>query len=173
MADRRYTLEPLGKHHNREAFSCGVEELDHYLHHHASQDARRRVATVWILYDTEDGSVAGYYTLSAFTVEPTSLSPQIARKLPRYPALPAMLIGRLAVALSHRGQGLGEILLVDALHRALQLSRQLGSIAVIVEAKDDNAAAFYEHYDFLRYENDPKHLYLPMQTIARMFADES
>jgi len=94
----------------------------------------------------------------------------MARRLPKYPEVPATLIGRLAISEKFRGQRLGEFLLLDALHRALEQSRQVASAAVIVDAKDESARRFYEHFDFLSLPGTPNHLFLPMRTIERLFS---
>lgn len=165
----RLHFEPLGPVHDREAFSCGVEGLDKYLRKQAGQDARKRVAVAFVL--TPDGkTVAGYYTLSQYSVELDAISDEVAAKLPKYPFVPATLIGRLAVSNEFRGQGLGELLLLDALNRCLSGSKQVASAAVIVDAKDDGGAAFYQKYGFIELPKTPKRLFLPMVTIEKLFS---
>ena len=163
-----FRIEPLGSSHDRTAFLCGVETLDKYLRTQASQDAEKRVAVCFVL--TPDGRiVAGYYTLSQYVVDRGKLPEAISRKLPKYPQMPATLLGRLAVSEQYRGQKLGELLLVDALSRSLAISKQIGSVAVIVDAKDDSAQRFYEHFDFMSLPDAPNRLFLPMKKIERMF----
>jgi GNAT superfamily N-acetyltransferase len=166
-----YHIEPLGDH-DRAAFSCDVEPLDRYLKQQASQDARRNVAVPFVLL-TAGNRIAGYYTLSAAVVKGDDLPPELVKRLkfPRYPELPATLIGRLAVDTSFRGQRLGELLLMDALKRAWQGSLQVASLGVIVDAKDESAHQFYLRYDFLSYPENNKRLFLPMKTIEGMFSD--
>jgi predicted GNAT family N-acyltransferase len=119
---------------------------------------------------TPDGrTVAGYYTLSQYSVDLVSLPIDIAKRLPKYPEVPATLLGRLAVSQDHRGQRLGEFLLLDALHRAWQQSTLVASTAVVVDAKDEPAQRFYEHFDFIRLPGTPNRLFLPMDTIAKLF----
>jgi predicted GNAT family N-acyltransferase len=162
-------LEPLRPHHDRAAFSCGIEALDRYLHQQAAQDVKKRVAAIFVL--TPDGkTIAAYYTLSQFSVELDMIPAAVARKLPKYPMVPATLIGRLAVSRAFQGRGLGELILMDALHRCLAGSRQVASAAVIVDAKDEAAAVFYRKYGFLELPEAPSRLFLPMTTIERMFA---
>ena len=164
----RLRFEPLGPAHLRGAFSCGVEALDHYLRKQASQDVKKRVALAFVL--TPDGkTVAGYYTLSQHAVELDAIPDRLAAKLPKYPFVPATLIGRLAVSNQFRGQGLGELLLMDALNRCLSGSKQVASAAVIVDAKDGRAAAFYKKYGFIELPKTPKRLFLPMATIEKLF----
>ena len=142
--------------------------LDRYLHQQAGQDARRNLAAVFVLAEATTGRVAGYYTLSAFTIEPTSLPAALTKRLPRYAALPTVLLRRLAIAGRDRGQGLGERLLIDALARSYRQREQIAAMAVVVEAKDDAARTFYERYGFVRYEDHPYRLYLPMTTIGSL-----
>ena len=170
MADDRYRFEPLGAHHDRADFSCGVETLDRYFRQQAGQDQRRGLAVPYVLVDPATGVVAGYYTLSTLSILAESLPADLTRKLPRYPALPTILIGRLAVDQRHRGQGLGELLLIDALHRSLDISRQIGAMAVVVDAKDDAARAFYERYGFMRFTDHEHRLFLTITTVAQIFA---
>ena len=163
-----FQVQPIGPHHNRADFSCGVGPLDNYLKRQAAQDVKKRVAASFVL--SPDGRIiAGYYTLSQFSVELGTVPQHIAKTLPKYPMVPATLIGRLAVSTVFRGQGLGEILLMDALHRSLSLSAQIASAAVIVDAKDDHARRFYLKYGFLELPDVPGRLFLPMKTIERLF----
>lgn len=164
-------IEPLGSTHDRAAFSCGVEPLDRYLKQQASQDMNRRVANVRILRAVNSFTVAGYYTLSATSIEPTGLPATFTKRLPRYPTLPALLIGRLAVDQGYRGQRLGELLLTSAFRHSLSLSNDLGAVALVVNAKDDQARQFYERYDFQRCQDDPLCLFLPMKTIETLFTE--
>ena len=123
-SDKRPAIEPLGKGHDRAAFSCGVETLDAYLRKQASQDARRRVAAPFVLVERPGGTVIGFYTLSQMSVHLADLPPDISKKLPKYPDIPVTLLGRLAVDWRYRGHGFGERLLMDALRRSWDLSRE-------------------------------------------------
>lgn len=161
-----YRIEPLGDRANREAFSCGVEALDRYFRTQAGRDSRKRVASCFVLV-ADDGSVAGYYTLSATSIALTDLSPAFVKKLPRYPALPATLMGRLAIDQRQRGRGLGELLLFDAFSRTLR--SEIASYAFVVDAKDDSAQAFYERYRFIRLPSAGRRLFLPLAEIAALF----
>jgi predicted GNAT family N-acyltransferase len=160
-------IEPLGAKHNRAAFSCGVPPLDKYLHTQASQDLKKRLAAVYVL--TPDGTtIAGYYTLSAYSVRLDKIPEEIAQKLTRMHEVPATLIGRLARNSAFRGPGIGEILLMDALKRSLENSRHVASWAVMVDAKDANAVAFYKNYGFIEIPATPNRLFLPIETIAKL-----
>ena len=165
-----FAIEPLGKHHDRSRFQCGSASLDRYLQQQARQDAEKRVAApfVALLPRGEDPRVLGYYTLSASLPPLGNLPDDITRKLPRYPQLPVTLLGRLAVDQTMKGQGLGEFLLLDALHRSLASAAQIAAMAVIVEAKDDAAAAFYRHFSFIALQANPRRLFLPMKTVAQL-----
>ena len=168
MPPPEFHIEPLGPHHDRAGFLCGVEALDNYLKKQARQDVKKRVAAVFVL--TPDGkTVGGYYSLSQFSVDLGMLPQDIAKRLPRYPVMPATLIGRLAVNTAFRGQGLGELLLLDALHRSLTLSQQIASAAVIVDAKDERAMSFYRKYGFLELPSIASRLFLPMATVEQLF----
>jgi ribosomal protein S18 acetylase RimI-like enzyme len=161
-------IEPFdAKRHARDGFSCGVESLDAYLQARARQDQERRAAAVFVL--AEGPTVIGYYTLSAYTIHPGELPEELIRKLPRYPNLPATLIGRLAVDAQCQGQGLGEELLMDALKRALDSASQVASLAVVVDAENDSAANWYSSYGFLRFPDHPDRFFLPMKTIQKLF----
>jgi len=166
-----FRFEPLGEH-DRAAFSCGVEPLDLYLREQASQDARRHAAATFVLV-TADNRIAGYYTLSASVIlAGDDLPADTVKKLkwPRYPQLPATLIGRLARHIEFRGQHIGELLLIDALKRALNSAESVGALAVIVDAKDEKASRFYAQQGFLAFPDTPDRLYLPMKTVEKLFA---
>lgn len=163
-----FVVEPLGLTHDRAHFSSGIQSLDIYLRTQARQDLKKGVAAPFVI--TNDGkTIAGYYTLSQFAVELEVLPEGIARKLPRYPMVPATLLGRLAVASAYRGRGLGRSLLMDALRRSYQLSKEVASAVVIVDAKDDSAMSFYRKYGFLALPKIERRLFLPMRTIQQMF----
>jgi GNAT superfamily N-acetyltransferase len=161
---------PLDDTHDRAGFACGVESLDRYLRVQAGQDVRRRANGVFVLVERSDpGRVLGYYTLSATALAPGEV-PEAARKhIPRYPLVSATLIGRLAVAEARQGQRLGAVLLADALRRALASAETVGSSMIVVDALDENAAAFYVTHGFVRLPESLR-LVLPMRTVARMVA---
>jgi GNAT superfamily N-acetyltransferase len=160
-----YRFEPLGRQHDRAAFSCGDEALDRYLRHNARQHMAKNVAQVFVLVHPPTNQLAGFYTLSAFSVRATELPEAVARQLPRYPMIPATMLGRLAVDQQYRAQGIGGVLLLNALRRAREASRSVASVAVIVDAKNDQARSFYEHYDFQRFISNAYRLFLPMGAI--------
>lgn len=169
--DSLWVIEPLGKSHNRAGFSCGKEPLDRYLKEQASQDAKRRVAAPFILTLNNDRkTIVGYYTLSALSVNLQDLPEEVSKKLPAYPLVPVTLLGRLARDSRYRGKGAGEFLLSDALQRALTQSSQIAAAAVVVDAIDGEAAAFYRHFNFTDFPNNPDRLFITMRTIADIFA---
>jgi GNAT superfamily N-acetyltransferase len=166
-------IEQLARHRNRADFNCGVAALDDYLARLAGQDVRRHVAAVYVLVDPASEQIAGYYTLSASSIEFARLPAEAQRRLPRYPMLPVFLIGRLAVDSRYRRQGQGGMLLSDALRRALEFSSQIGAIGVVVDAKDGAARAFYERFGFQPATADPSHLFIPMGTITQIVSGGS
>lgn len=168
MALTSITVEPLGRQHDRTAFHCGVEALDRYLKQQARQDVDKRVAAPFVAVRPTDTRVFGYYTLSASVLRLTGLPDGLASKLPRYPQLPVTLLGRLAVDQSTKGQGLGEHLLLDALRRGLAHADQIAAMAVVVDAKDEAAAAFYRHHGFVTLQAQPSRLFVPMRLVAQL-----
>jgi predicted GNAT family N-acyltransferase len=163
------TIEPLGPNHDRAAFSCGVAPLDEYLKTQASQDMKKNLAAVYVA--TSDGkTIAGYYALSAYSVRLDSIPDAIAKRLTRMLEVPSTLIGLLARGSAFRGQGVGEILLTNALKRSLDNSKHVASWAVVVDAKDAAAGAFYKRFGFIEIPATPSRLFLPMETIARLFS---
>ncbi|MCC6792366.1 MAG: GNAT family N-acetyltransferase [Thermomicrobiales bacterium] len=128
----------------------------------------RGIAAVTVMFDVSSSSIAGYYTLSASALQSVELPVDITRRLPGYPHLPAMLIGRLAVDRRYQGQRLGELLLINALESARALTDRVGAIAVAVDAKDERARSFYERMGFERLESNPFRLIISMKAIARL-----
>jgi len=148
--------------HDRAGFSCGISELDDYLHRFAVQHRRKGVSTVHVLVDTENPSlILGFYTLSAAQVDSAELSDADRKKLPRYP-IPCFRLGRLACRMDHRGRGLGKLLIGCAVERCLQARKQVAAFALIVDAKSPEAKAFYEHYGFTPCVDASMTLYLPL-----------
>jgi len=158
-------IEPLGKHHDRAAFTCGQAELDNWFRRRARQDERRNVARVFVAADDALG-IIGFYSLSSFTLAFEDLPEEIARKLPRYDAIPAALIGRLARDERVRGRGLGDLLLADAIRRILGAGRTLAVFAIVVDAKDERAATFYAGFGFRRFPRHPNRLFLLTSSAA-------
>jgi ribosomal protein S18 acetylase RimI-like enzyme len=153
-------FEPLGKQHDRATFSSGQPDIDDWFCRRASQDERRNVARVFVALDGER-SVVGFYSLSSYTLALDDLPADLARRLPRYDAIPAARIGRLARDKRVRGQGVGELLLADAVRRILGAARSVAVFAIVVDAKDDAAARFYRRFGFQPFPLQPRRLFLP------------
>jgi GNAT superfamily N-acetyltransferase len=162
----RLRVEALNSRHDRALFASGVEPLDRYFRTQAGQDARKNMAAPFVLI-LPDGMIGGYYTLSSTAVNLAELPDETARRLPRYPLVPATLLGRLAVDRRFQGRGYGRFLLADALLRAVR--SEIASFAVIVDAKDDAARRFYERESFLPLLDQPMKLFRPMADLAKLF----
>lgn len=161
-------IEALESHHDRTSFTCGVDSLDRYLRSQASQDVRRRANGVFILVGQDSpGVVLGYCTLCATSLQQGDVPIAARKHIPRYPLVSATLIGRLAVAQARQREGLGAVLLADAVRRAYASAGTVGSSMLIVDAINDRAAAFYEAHGFVRLP-DSLRLVLAMRTIAQM-----
>lgn len=163
----RYEINPLEKRHDRNAFSCGVEALDDYLKRQSGQDARRKVAMPFVAEERETAALHGFYTLSTASVLLDLLPEDLASKMPRYPTVPAVRLGRLAVHLDAQSQGLGAYLLMDAMARSLRI--EAGWAAFLVDAKDLSARKFYSRFGFQFLADDPNHLFLIRRTIEPLF----
>jgi ribosomal protein S18 acetylase RimI-like enzyme len=156
----RFVIEALASHHDRTGFTSGVPALDRYLREQVSQDIRRRVTACYVALDAATSAVAGYYTLAASGVPLSDLPGELARRLPRYPLVPVARLGRLAVAQAYRGQQLGAALLWNAATRAAH--SDLAVFALVVDAKDAQAEAFYRHHGFLSFGSLPGQLLFPL-----------
>jgi GNAT superfamily N-acetyltransferase len=169
----RFRVEPLApERHDRSAFSCGVESLDHYLKAQATQDMRRKANAVFVMVPLDAPSqIAGYFTLCALALDHGEV-PEAARKhLPRYPLVSATLIGRLAVAKGRQRQGLGSLLLARALRKAYGNAAVVGSAMVVVDAIDQAALGFYRAHGFTRLP-DSLRLILPMRAVGRLVGSQ-
>lgn len=164
-------FEVLATHHQRDNFSSGVAELDQWFRARAGQDQRRNVAQVFVA--VRGRTVVGFYSLSMFTLALDHLPESLAKKLPRYDAIPAALIGRLARAESERGTGLGDLLLADAIKRVLGVSDVVAAYAIVVDAKDDRGKHFYEAHGFIPLASRPRRLFLLASTALAALAAAS
>ena len=159
--------EPLATHHDRKVFHCGVPELDEYLRYRAGQDVRRRVAAVFVMVpEGEPQRIAGFYTLSSASIVLDNLPRDIVKKLPRYPIVPAVLIGRLAR--DEHFSGVGKMLLLNALARSLQYSDEVAAAVVLVDAKNDEARGFYARFGFTKVAQTSNRMFLPMATVEKL-----
>lgn len=148
--------------HDRAGFRCGVPELDDYLHRFAAQQSARGVSTVHVLVSSDQPSlILGFYTLSAAQIDALQLREATRKKLPRYP-VPCFRMGRLACRTGNQGQGLGKLLIGCAVARCLLARKQVAAFALLVDAKNENAKAFYQHYGFTPCVDSPMTLYLPL-----------
>lgn len=161
MSDAPLRVLPLGSAHDRAVFNSGSPSLDRYLREQVTQDMRRRVAACFVAL-TDDQRIVGYYTLASASLLLADLPPSITKKLPRYPSVPAVRMGRLAVDQTFKGQGLGGALLADALERAAR--SEIAAYALMVDAIDDIAVAFYKHHGFIALPDSPMALFLPFAT---------
>jgi GNAT superfamily N-acetyltransferase len=157
----QFKVIAFDKHQQRGQFDCGINELNNYVCKQIGQDFKRNIATPFVLLD--ENKIIGFYTLSASAVDVNDLPVEITRKLPKYASIPVALLGRLAVDKNYQKQGLGGLLLMDALKRSLHLSKEIALMALIVDAKDQTAINFYEQYNFKKLKD--KRLFLPIQTI--------
>lgn len=156
----RFVIEPLGSHRARTAFTCGIDALDRYFRQQAPQDVRRRTTACYVAVDMETGNTAGFYTLAAGGIPLAALPDDLVKRLPRYPSVPVARLGRLAVDRGYRGTGLGGALLWDAITKAIR--SEIGVHALVVDAKDDEAAGFYRHFGFVGFGSLPNRLLLPL-----------
>ncbi len=158
-----FPVEVLGAH-DRTTFASGVAALDRYFREQATQDVRRRATSCYVAVDAATATVAGYYTLSASGVPLGDVGEELARRLPRYPSVPVARLGRLAVDQAYRGRGLGALLLWDAASRAAR--SEVMVFALVVDAKDDQAEAFYRHHGFAAFGSLPRQLIMPLAKVA-------
>jgi ribosomal protein S18 acetylase RimI-like enzyme len=156
----RFVIEPLSKTHDRTSFSCGNERIDTYFRQTVSQDVKREYATCFVARELWRDRLAGFYTLSSSSVPLSDVPAELARKLPRYPTVPAVLIGWLARHSDFAGLGLGEALVFDAIRTVI--SAPIGAHAVFADAIDERAAAFYASFGFIPLMTRPLTLYLPL-----------
>ncbi len=162
-------FEKISRDVNRKNFDCGVNSLNEYLKKYAWQNFKKNVGVTILAF--EEGSrdkILGYYTVSMAQIDFEHLPLELSKGLPRYP-VPAMRIGRIAVDRSAQAKGVGSALLKDALRRAVALSTEVGTSAVLVDAINEQAKGFYEHYGFVALNDLPSALVLPVATIVRAF----
>jgi len=172
-ATEQFRIGPLSTGHDRSQFLSGSDPLDRYFREQASQDTKRRISSCFVAVSVHAPAsaqmkeVAGFYTLTAASIALNALAPEIVRKLPRYPVVPAALLGRLAVATNYQGKGLGGVLLADAVLRVARA--EMGVFALLVDAKDAAAQRFYEHYGFTLLPGEGRRLCLPIASALRQF----
>ena len=167
-----WLIERINERHERNAFTCGRSSLDAFIRRHAGQYDRKGIGRTFVARRPHQARIAGFYTLAAGSLELTSFPADISKKLPRHP-VPVAHLGRFAVEKGTQGQGLGGLLLHDALRRCLLVSEQLALFAVELYALDSNACQFYTHYGFAALLDDLSHMFLRMTTVTKMFPDEA
>lgn len=162
-------IELLDKKHNRSDFDCGKELLNNYLKNQAGQDVKRKLSACFVLAEKETNLIQGYYTLSNSSIPLSSFPEQIRKKLPgSYVSIPTTLLGRLAIDNRCQGKGIGKILLIDALKRSYEISKEMGSFAVVVDPIDSDAEAFYKKYDFISLPGSQK-MFIAIKTLKELF----
>mgnify|MGYP001579556592 FL=1 len=158
-------FEEISKQHDRASFDCGVPPLTEFLKKFARQNSDDGISLTIVALDRpKPKTILGYYSVSSGQVEFASMPPVAVKGIPKYP-IPVMRIGRLAVDLEAKGQGVGKELLIDAFHRAIEASKVLGLFAVVVDAKDANAKSFYQKYGFIEFLDNPMILFILMGTL--------
>lgn len=157
-------IEPLKNSHIKDSFNCGHPLLDNYIQKQAKQDIKRDLSACFVLAEA-DKKVIGYYTLSANSISRADFPQGIAQKLPpSYLDLPTILLGRLAIDANFKGNGYGELILMDALNRCVEISQNLGTLAVVVDPIDSMAKAFNSKYGFILIPGTGK-MFIPIRTI--------
>lgn len=164
----RFIIEPLNKKHTRTDFSCGNGRIDNYFREIVSQDVKRKYATCFVAREIATDRVAGFYTLSSSNVPLNEVPEPLAKKLPRYPSVPAVLIGWLGRHSDYAGQGLGEALLFDSIKTVA--TSPVGAHAIFADAIDEGAASFYAAFGFVPLMERPHKLYLPMMTALSLLS---
>ncbi len=166
MGNAPFLLAPFdARLHDRGAFCSGSEPLDRYLQQQVTQDMRRRIATCFVALASNQ-CIAGYYTLASASLLLSDLPASMRKKLPRYPTVPAVRMGRLAVHQALQVQGLGGALLADALDRAAR--SEIAACALMVDAKDGAAAAFYRHHGLIALPDAAQTLFLPLASLTAL-----
>lgn len=165
MNSAPYSVMALDAVHERESFNSESEPLNRYFQQQVTQDIRRRVAACFVAV-TDEQQVAGYYILAATSILLAELPANVGKKLPRYPSVPAIRMGRLAVDQAFQRQGLGGALLADAFARSVR--SEIAAFALVVDAKHELAARFYLHHGFVALPSSPLCLFLPLATARRV-----
>ncbi|MCB0262301.1 MAG: GNAT family N-acetyltransferase [Calditrichaeota bacterium] len=159
-------FELLDKKHRRNNFDCGNEALNQFIKSFALQNQKKQVSNTFVaFYPDAPNTILGYYSVSSGSLKYDDLPEEIQKKLPKYP-IPMILMGRLAVDVSTQGQGIGQKLLMDAFRRAFFAAKEIAAAAVVVNAKDEKAKAFYQKYGFRELTNDPLTLFITMKEIS-------
>ncbi len=165
----KYLTVPLASRHDRENFCCGKDLLDQYFQHQASQDVKRNLTACFVWEEESSAFIKGYYTLSGTSVTGKWIPVNYRKGLPKsYTVVPAILLGRMAIDQKFQAQGLGKLLLVDALRRCVEASASIGAFALAVDPLDEQAKRFYGRFGFIELPDSGK-MFLPMKTIKSLF----
>jgi GNAT superfamily N-acetyltransferase len=168
------TTEILSNSHKKLKldFSCGKDLLYTYLRTQASQDIRRKLSACFVSINEEAGLIQGYYTLSNNSIPLNIIPDSFKNQLPySYHSIPTTLLGRLAVDKRFKGTGVGKMLLIDALRRSYEISKSIGSFAVVVDPLDEDAEKFYTKYGFILLP-DSRKMFLAMKTLGKLFDEK-
>ena len=162
-----WTIQKLNRSHERDAFDCGNDALNDWLHKRVSQFEKRDLSRAYVAVREGELRVYGYYALSTHRVRYEALAADQAKVLPHID-VPVVLLGRLAIDRTAQGQGLGSLLLIDALRRAELVATQVGVRAVEVDAIDDAARRFYMKFGFTSLLDDRSHLFLLIRAVRAL-----
>ena len=166
MIDFDGRIELLAKNHDRRNFVSGEPLLDDYLRRLARQHAESKISRTYV--GAKGDRILAYYSLAMAAIRREQLPQQYQKRFPNYPVPVARLV-RLAVDQSQQGKGLGKLLLLDALYRCHRLAEEIGSVGVIVDAKNARAQSFYCQMNFEKFPETPLTLWLPVEAITRLF----
>lgn len=159
-------IEPLGRQHDRAGFDCGSSELNNYLRSTARQHLERGLSRTFVLIDEKaPTSIVGFFTLTSCEIRVETLPVKYAKKYPH--RAPAAKLARLAVQVEKQRQGLGSLMMVDAMQRIIAVAEHLGVIGFFVDAKNDKAQVFYKQFGFLELPDNPLELFLPIATLRQ------
>jgi len=160
-------VSTLQKHHERSAFTCGKESIDRYLHQQSSQDMKRRLAAVFVLQGKQRADIAAFYALFALSIDAGDLTSFAAKNLPKMRPIPCTLLGQFAVDLKWKKQSIGGWMLVHVMQQVLSHSEKIASFALVVDAVDDEAQAYWKHCGFISFPNTARRLFIPIKTIKK------
>lgn len=162
-------IKLLESKHNQKEFDCGKDLLNNYIKNQAGQDIKRKLSGCFVLLNDTTNAILGYYTLSNNSIPLSSFPDEIQKKLPKsYTSIPTTLLGRLAIDLKSQGKGIGKIMLIDALKRSYEISKEIGSFAIVVDPIDEDAEKFYKKYDFVKLPDSGK-MFIAINTLKQLF----
>ncbi len=171
VGDDALGIVALAAHHARKVFDCGQPDLNQYLQQTAQQHQKKQISRTWVaVRPAQAETILGFYTTTLAEIPADYLNPDDAKKLPKA-CLPVVRLSRLAVDQHHQGLHIGQRLLVDAIVRTVRLLDDFAIVAMVVDAKDERAAAYYQHFGFIPLQDDPLKLYLPARTLLEVHAD--